>query len=457
MKKLLALLLPALFIMPVQADLLGTTDNLFNSMINVTGSGAAQSQSRGVLAGPSVSVRNRISNVNLVNFQAPNVDAGCGGVDIFGGSFSFINADQFSQMLRNIAANATGYAFGLALNAMCPTCKQEMDKLQKMINSMNKAMMDSCSMAKWMVDQSSLDEIADQRMSEAQRENKSVLTDWFDASFLDNLPWKTAADAGSDVGQFNTAKQAMDAQNLQSWYSGGDEQFKMKLVSFLGTVTSNYDAADPESKPDMQFWPPTIDLRDLLEGNDDATLYACVGGVNNCAEMQENAGQRIYGLKEYVKAIMSGTATSPDLNIEPSPGIFVKFQTNTGPLTDSETRFIETAPAPVAAMLRNLARLNSGAGDAFIEQSSELIALEWTLAMSKDFIKASMAAVLNSEDVPGKKFYLQKLQERRAELAKEYMEASKKVENATVLYANYMTLEKTFEPRQHGITTPAKK
>jgi hypothetical protein len=107
-------------------------------------------------------------------------------------------------------------------------------------------------------------------------------------------------------------------------------------------------------------------------------------------------------------------------------------------------------------MLRNLARLNAGAGDSFIEQSSELIALEYAFGMAKDFIKASQLAVINS-DAPGKELYLKTLQDRRAQLSKEYIEAGKKLENTTTLYANYMTLQDTFEPRQHGITTPPKK
>ncbi|MDN4704685.1 conjugal transfer protein TraH [Vibrio parahaemolyticus] len=43
---------------------------------------------------------------NLVSFTPPSWKAGCGGVDMFGGSFSFINAEQLVTMMRAVAANA---------------------------------------------------------------------------------------------------------------------------------------------------------------------------------------------------------------------------------------------------------------------------------------------------------------------------------------------------------------
>ncbi len=52
----------------------------------------------------------------------PSFSAGCGGIDLFGGSFSFINMNQFVDLMRAVASNAAGYAFQLAINAMCPDC-----------------------------------------------------------------------------------------------------------------------------------------------------------------------------------------------------------------------------------------------------------------------------------------------------------------------------------------------
>ena len=64
-------------------------------------------------------------NYPLVNARLPSLRAGCGGIDLFGGAFSFINKQQFVALLQNIGSNAVGYAFKLALQSISP----DIDKL----------------------------------------------------------------------------------------------------------------------------------------------------------------------------------------------------------------------------------------------------------------------------------------------------------------------------------------
>jgi hypothetical protein len=83
---------------------------MFNTMLNYTEPTAHLGQRRGVLTGGSLNARNRIMNESLWHFVPPSFDAGCGGIDLFAGSFSFLSAEQFQNLLRAIAANAAGYA-----------------------------------------------------------------------------------------------------------------------------------------------------------------------------------------------------------------------------------------------------------------------------------------------------------------------------------------------------------
>jgi len=68
-------------------------------MSNVTGSGTFTNQQRTGVIGGSISLRTPISAVNLVAFDAPRFNAGCGGIDLSLGSFSFISADQLPPFL----------------------------------------------------------------------------------------------------------------------------------------------------------------------------------------------------------------------------------------------------------------------------------------------------------------------------------------------------------------------
>jgi conjugative transfer pilus assembly protein TraH len=47
----------------------------------------------------------------------PSVKAGCGGIDIFTGGFSFINTDQIVAAMK-AAANGAAFVFDLAINAI---------------------------------------------------------------------------------------------------------------------------------------------------------------------------------------------------------------------------------------------------------------------------------------------------------------------------------------------------
>jgi conjugative transfer pilus assembly protein TraH len=146
----LALLVP-LCVAPAHADLNAEMDQLFGTMVNVTDPRAQMGQRRGVLFGGSIVARNRIVNINPIAFVPPSFEAGCGGIDLFGGSFSFINAEQFTNLLRGIASNAAGYAFQLALTTMFPSGAEIIEQLQKKIAELNALAGNSCQLAQGLV------------------------------------------------------------------------------------------------------------------------------------------------------------------------------------------------------------------------------------------------------------------------------------------------------------------
>ena len=75
-------------------------NNLFGNMSNFTQPGVYESTRRGVLAGGGAQIRSRRMNIQLIAFEPPNIKAGCGGIDIFLGSFSYINSSVFCEPLQ---------------------------------------------------------------------------------------------------------------------------------------------------------------------------------------------------------------------------------------------------------------------------------------------------------------------------------------------------------------------
>jgi len=106
--------------------------------------GYYESQARtGVVFG-GARVRWENSTVQLFNVTPPRISAGCNGIDFFLGGFSFINGEQFTQLMRNIGQAALGYVVQLALKQLCPQCEAVISALQKAAQLARKAAVDSC-------------------------------------------------------------------------------------------------------------------------------------------------------------------------------------------------------------------------------------------------------------------------------------------------------------------------
>jgi len=148
---LLAITLGAALPLTVQANLNQQVNEMFNGLINTTAPGAYKTATRGVVTGGGLMLRNRITTTNIIAITPPSAKGGCGGINLYTGSFSFINAEEFVGLLRNIAANAvgivSGFAFNLALEAMDSMTSGVISKLANKIQQLNQMFSNSCQMA----------------------------------------------------------------------------------------------------------------------------------------------------------------------------------------------------------------------------------------------------------------------------------------------------------------------
>jgi len=74
---------------------------------NATRPGVYETQSARYATLGGLSYRAPITQpFRLLSLQTPRFSAGCGGLDLYGGGFSVMNADQFVEALRAIGQNA---------------------------------------------------------------------------------------------------------------------------------------------------------------------------------------------------------------------------------------------------------------------------------------------------------------------------------------------------------------
>lgn len=151
LKKATALVTALMFTTSSSAMTMQELFDSVNAQGNVSNPAVLQGQTMNLYTGGSLFMRMPRRTYQLATVTPPSWNAGCGGIDLFMGGFSYINKEQFVAMLRNIGSNALGYAFKLAIQNLCPTCDNVMQALQATANQVNRLNMDSCEAAKGIV------------------------------------------------------------------------------------------------------------------------------------------------------------------------------------------------------------------------------------------------------------------------------------------------------------------
>ena len=119
-----------------------------NTVASYTGPSHFESGKRGYVTFGSLSVRNAMINDQLVAFQVPSIRVGCGGIDLFGGGFHFMDFDYLVQQFQNIISAAPAFAFEYALRSISEQSGTIIDSLKSIADLLNQTQFNSCAMSK---------------------------------------------------------------------------------------------------------------------------------------------------------------------------------------------------------------------------------------------------------------------------------------------------------------------
>ena len=143
-----------LSVLPAQADIGSDLKDFWERTgggVNVTKPTAYKGQQAGYATLGSLYLRTNPRNSQLAAIQLPSVRAGCGGIDIFGGAFSFITEEELIALMEAIMQNAAGFAFELALESLSPAVQEIVAKLRDLIQMVNSTNIDSCESTQLLV------------------------------------------------------------------------------------------------------------------------------------------------------------------------------------------------------------------------------------------------------------------------------------------------------------------
>jgi hypothetical protein len=378
-------LLPTL----VQADVASAFKSLLNegATISATGPGQFSSQARNSFVAGGLDVRFPVTAAPQILSITPfRVQAGCGGVSLFFGGFSFISGQEIVKLIKAVAQNAVGLAVELVMTTLCGPCASVMQIMRKLALDAASGALNSCQIAKSLensaqsalgIDNKQRDGctqigaawgfMTDQSASQASGLCSDVGTDILSAGkWVSDKMKSIGIDPNSPAGQKFLCKQGLTCNtvwtllNQTDLYDNSIDQNvrdKLLLMNVVGThiMTANNSigisstastAPSPLNATSGTASGGSATAAGSLANTPGATNTATPGITDFAPSMGNLAGGTANNIKNVYKLLECGVGTqtsSPDPNAQ---ALIVKECTNT-PNADGTASTFDLGELPV--------------------------------------------------------------------------------------------------------------
>ena len=343
---------------------------------SVTGPTAYSGQTMRYYSGGNLTMRTPQQNLQLFGFQPPSLSAGCGGIDIFAGGFSFVNSAQLVAFMKAVASNAEGYAFNAALGYLCPTCQKWLNDLQHMAQEINSTNISSCQAASALVNTAfgSLEAGAHSLCSELGTSSgafSDMVQGW--AQCQNNSVSQLAA-GGATAQQVNPTSLNLAWQAIQkNPFLASDSTFAQTMMTITGTLVTNC-SGDGAGQCTLSNSPPMGDQKTLIAAMLDGgsvTILKC-DELTKC--LNPTAGQTTTiaassGYKQRVQNLLDD---------------MVQRIVSRQALTSDEINLVNASPLPVLKMAHVYATADGIGAQQVMDNYSELIATSLVISFIED-------------------------------------------------------------------------
>lgn len=435
----------------------------------MTEPGAYEAQTRSFAIGGRLAVRPQTEVFQPFSFKAPYIKAGCEGIDIFAGAFSWINADQLIETLKAVGQNAIGYAFHLGLETVCPVCVSTLKGLMNFMNQINNMSMDTCTAAKTLVNGGIMAAL-DAPIQGCKYKDDAGWTDkvsgWINCAgqaepqveaqlrgfFGTVAPWTQEDPPDEQTTGIDITRKALEGKSL----SAEEKQYALSVIG-----TSNYENVKNDQggfQAECIPYTPTLTLSELVNGGA-VKLLDCSPGQGSLDDGQQcqklyKADKNIVGFRELARNQLRG--------------IYMVLRNNPAPnrvLTEEQKTFINRSKSVQVYMAMNaLAKMgpdNEPAAMAAIDMYAQVLGVDYAWGLIDMYIELVTSGAQNS--VTGCAIKQETLKtvladlrvQRSAELVKvqgeleAYQIMSKFTENINkVLSANTKKMITSFAPRK---------
>ncbi|MCH9742801.1 MAG: conjugal transfer protein TraH [Proteobacteria bacterium] len=270
---------------------IGAFFNEIGGFGNVTPAQSFQGQTMNTYTGGSATFHIPRRSYQIAAVQAPSLKMGCGGIDAFAGSFSFINSDQLVQMLQNVGNGAVAAIFKLAIDQVSPQLGGVIDYFNKVAQDMNALNINSCQLGSGLVAASGLN--ADEKKEDNTLKNYSanisnLAGDIFDAGqqISSNISKRQAArdsinsNTDASLESMQTTPRNIVWAGLSRVTKNGmafDDDTKRLMMGLFGTVVC--DNFGSTANPYVCLYKPeTVGLKQLMSTGSQTNQIVVPGG-----------------------------------------------------------------------------------------------------------------------------------------------------------------------------------
>jgi len=388
-------------------DLNEEVNKMFNDLGmagNYNAPGAFRGQVYNTLSGGSLMIRTPNKTYQLLSINYPTAKAGCGGIDLYGGAFSFISAAEFKNMLKNITSALPGVAFQLALETVSPMLGGITKWTKNLETLVNNANINSCNTAKSLVSSAAeatgfsstkaCEDLAVSLGLESDYAAAAVRCKTDKTSILDNARKSSdplVRNKAPFVGNLTWQALRLAGNNL-------DDKEREMIMSMVGTVIFYGEGRDPNPVA-----PTFTSISQLLYGQSDAgngKVYQPMLQCNNyasCDEVSINPNYMHVPFTAKVERLMRSISD--------------KIQYRQPLANDSpEVGFVNQTSEPVYRLLSVGASLPAaGANDDLITKYRDIVAADYAYV----FLEKNLRLGMNALD---KDYYLDQNQRERTKL-----------------------------------------
>lgn len=386
--KISTLFLFILMVGSIQADVASDLTNYVNSVGGAATSTPAsiyQGQSRGYINGGRLFARVPQRAVQTMAFKAPKFTAGCGGIDAFGGSLSFISAAELVNTLKAIGSNAGSYALMLGLRTISSQIANTMEKSFDWLQDKIGFDVNSCEAAANLVGG------LGGAMGINNKESNVCIIQQMESGGMDYTEAKSACTTGggskTDTNNAASRKMSFIEGNLvwmildSSKMFAADNDMKRLAMSLTGTIVKRQVktvggaettvSGDADSQSKAEYFPSLMltdaGILDALLYGATITRYGCndnMAGYSGCKEVKiEN------WTLNAANSLVSRTRTA-------LMSLYNAIRNRTDPGV-GDIDFVAETSIPTMRIVRTAALLgNNGLGLQIIDDYAEQIAIE---------------------------------------------------------------------------------